>query len=103
MMPLGPAVIDVVGAVLSAVNVAVQLVSAAIVMTPVAQAASPLQPANTDPDAGVAVRVIVAPTRKASEQRDGHAMMPGSAVTEPAPLPARIIASVPCALETSSP
>jgi len=40
----------------SSLNVAVQDLFAVIVTTPSKQSASPLQPANVDPEAGIAVR-----------------------------------------------
>jgi hypothetical protein len=71
-------------------NVAVTLFDASIVTTqlPVPEHA-PDQPANDEPDAGVAVNVTVVPRMNASEQIDPHTIPAGDELTEPDPDPAR--------------
>jgi hypothetical protein len=46
---------------------------------------SPLKPENVDPDAGVAVRVMVVPLSKAALQVDGQLIPAGLLVTVPWP------------------
>ena len=52
----------------------------------------PLQPANVDPEAGVAVSVTIVPVTYASEQSDEQLIPAGLLVT--VPLPTRVTVSV---------
>src|SRR5688572_20068737 len=54
---------------------------------PVPEQPSPSQPANVDPDAGVAVSVTEVPCGKPAEQSDPQLMPAGSLVTVPLPPP----------------
>lgn len=68
------------------VNVAVQDMAAAIVTEPVLHPV-PVQPANVEPDAGVAVRVTMVPLLKFEEQVVPQLMPPGELVIVPIPVP----------------
>jgi hypothetical protein len=57
----------------------------------------PLQPANCDPAAGVAVRVIEAPVAKLATQLEPQSMPAGDDVTVPVPVPA--VATVSAAVD----
>src|SRR5215203_7260604 len=61
--------------------------SIATVHVPVPEQPSPSQPANVDPDAGVAVSVTEVPSVKLAEQSDPQLMPAGSLVTVPLPPP----------------
>ena len=50
---------------------------------------SPAHPANTDPEAGVAVSETAVPSTNAAEQLDPQPMPAGVLVTVPLPAPAR--------------
>jgi len=54
----------------------------------------PLQPANVEPAAGVAVNVTAVPLANAAEQVAPHEMPVGALVTVPVPAPALVMASV---------
>jgi hypothetical protein len=68
-------------------NVAVQVLFTDIVTTPSEQSASPVQPANVEPEAGVAMRETTVPEEYTSEQSLPHVMPEGLLVTEPLPAP----------------
>lgn len=77
-------------------NVAVT-VSAAFIVTehvPVPEHPAPLQPANTDPDAGAAVSVTFVPPVKLAEHPFPQVIPAGLLVTVPAPVPANVTVSV---------
>jgi hypothetical protein len=76
------------------VNVAVQARATDIVTLPSLQSASPLQPENTEPGAGVAVRVTMDAAAKSAEHVTPQVMPAGVVVTEPAPVPAFVIVNV---------
>ena len=65
-------------------------------ITPVAQAASPLHPAKTDPGAGVALSVTVLLTSKRASQAAPQEILAGVEVTVPEPVPARLTDRVCC-------
>src|SRR6266545_2113847 len=72
-------------------NVAVQVLSASIVITPFAQSALPLQPVKTEPAAAAglsATRVPVGKEAAVLPQEVPHVRPAGSLVTEPEPVPA---------------
>ena len=73
-----------------ALNVAVTVVFAVrvTVQEPVPVQPLPLQPANTEPTAGVAVKVTVAPDANLAEQVDPQLIPEGLLVTVPVPVPA---------------
>jgi hypothetical protein len=75
-------------------KVAVQLTVLLTVMLPLEQAASPDQPAKTDPLAGTAVRVTTVPLTKLLEQPLPQFMPAGELVTLPLPVPARLTVTV---------
>ena len=68
-------------------NVAVQDMAAFMVTEPVVQPV-PVQPANVEPDAGVAARVTVEPLLKFAEHVLPQLMPAGELVTVPLPVPA---------------
>jgi hypothetical protein len=68
-------------------NVAVQSLFAVMVTFPSEQSGSPLQPANVDPAAGVAVRETMVPEEYTSEQSLPQLMPAGLLVTDPLPAP----------------
>ena len=70
-------------------NVAVTAVFAftASVQVPVPEQPPPLQPANTDPEDGVAVRVTTVPLENDLEQLEPQLMPEGLLVTVPVPVP----------------
>lgn len=70
------------------VAVTVVLLVSLIVAVPVPEVPPPLQPANTEPAAGVAVRVTVVPEENDFEQVDPQLMPDGALVTVPEPVPA---------------
>ena len=78
----------------TASNVAVQPTAADIVTVPLAQSASPVQPAKVDVASGVAVSVTDVPTEYGSLQSPGHVIPAGLEVTVPDPVPAIVTASV---------
>ena len=51
---------------------------------------APVQPSNTEPAAGLAVRVMVEPAGSVAEHRIGQLMPPVSEVTVPEPRPATL-------------
>jgi hypothetical protein len=65
----------------------VQVVLAVIVTEPLEQPV-PDQPANVEPEAGVAVKVTAAPLLKLAEQVLPQLMPAGELVTVPLPVPA---------------
>src|SRR5512137_1813371 len=83
----GPVFVTVSGNV-SSVNVAMQVRVPAGVREPSAQSPSPLQPANVDPVAGVAVSVTGLAETKSAVHVLPQSIPAGSLVTVPAPLPA---------------
>ena len=70
------------------VAVTVVLLVSLIVAVPVPEVPPPLQPAKTEPAAGVAVRVTVVPEENDFEQVDPQLMPDGELVTVPEPVPA---------------
>jgi len=68
-------------------KVAVQDLFAVIVTTPSKQSASPLQPANVEPEAGIAVRDTKVPEEYVSEQSVPQLIPKGLLVMVPLPLP----------------
>jgi hypothetical protein len=58
------------------------------------QSASPVQPANTEPDAGAAVSFTDVPLGKLAWQAAPHAIPAGSLLTVPVPSPAFDVASM---------
>src|SRR5205823_14302746 len=64
------------------------LSSAFRVPVPSAQSGSPLQPAKTEPGAGVAVKLTTAPNGNRAEQLAPQSSPAGSLVTVPLPVPA---------------
>jgi len=68
-------------------NVAVQDLFTDIVTIPSEQSESPLQPANVDPAAGVAIRETMVPEEYTSEQSLPQLMPAGLLVTDPLPAP----------------
>ena len=85
-------IVNVLGG--AALNVAVQLRAADIVTLPSLQSASPVQPANVDPETGVAVNVTTCPVANAPLQVVPQLIPAGLLVTEPVPVPALLIVSV---------
>jgi hypothetical protein len=77
---------------LALLNVAVTAVAAITVTTqvPVPVHPAPLQPANVEPSAGLAVSVTCAPLAKFTEQVVGQFMPVGALVTVPEPVPASV-------------
>ena len=71
------------------VKLAVQFRAALIVTLPSLQSASPVQPVNVEPAAGVAVSVTAVPLAKFSLQSAPQAIPAGFEVTVPVPVPAR--------------
>src|SRR6266516_2544452 len=86
-------------------NVAVQASSAFRVTVPSAQSGSPLQPAKTEPGAGIAVKLTTAPNGNRAEQLAPQSSPAGSLVTVPLPVPAfvtpRVAKSPPAAPATT--
>jgi len=78
------------------VNVAVTVCAAftVTVQVPVPVQPPPLQPANVEPVAGVAVRVTAVPLANGEEQVVPHEMPAGELVTVPDPVPALVSVSV---------
>jgi hypothetical protein len=74
-------------------NVAVQLMLAVIVTLP-ALVQLPDQPANVEPEAGVAVKLIAVPLLSVVEQELPQLIAAGLLVTVPVPVPARLTVSV---------
>ena len=74
-------------------NVAWQARAAVRVTVPSLQSASPLQPANREPVAAVAVRVTTVPAAYDSAQSAPQAMPAGLLVTVPLPVPALVTVS----------
>ena len=70
------------------VAVTVVLLVRWIVAVPVPEVPPPLQPANTEPAAGVAVRVTLVPEENDFEQVEPQLMPDGALVTVPEPVPA---------------
>src|SRR5213592_1555817 len=75
-------------------NVAVQALSAFRVTVPSAQSGSPLQPAKTEPGAGIAVKLTTAPNGNRAEQLSLQSSPAGSLVTVPLPVPAFVSPAV---------
>jgi hypothetical protein len=75
-------------------NVAVTVVAAfTVTVQPAVPVQAPLQPANVEPAAGVAVSVNCVPGDTVSEQSLPHEMPAGALVTLPVPLPLRVTVS----------
>jgi hypothetical protein len=72
-------------------NVAVQVLAVVMVTEPSLQSASPLQPANVEPAAGVTVRVTVAPLVYEAVQVAPQLMPAGLLLTAPLPVPAFVM------------
>jgi len=68
-------------------NVAVQVLFAVMVTFPSEQSEFPPQPANVEPEAGVAMRETTVPEEYTSEQSLPHEMPEGLLVTDPLPVP----------------
>src|SRR5262245_2651386 len=91
-----PARVTVSGKFVDAIlNVAVTLRAWLITteQVPVALVHAPLQPANVEPPAGVAVSTTVVPLAMFAEQVVPQLMPPGFDVTVPVPVPILVIAS----------
>src|SRR5262245_5271153 len=69
-------------------NVAVHVFAAPVMTTPSVQSLSPLQPANVEPVAAVAVSVTCVPLANASVQSVPHEIPAGLLDTVPLPVPA---------------
>src|SRR6266704_2729054 len=69
-------------------KLAVQVFSMSSVTLPSAQSESPLQPAKTEPGAGIAVKLTTAPNGNRAEQLAPQSSPAGSLVTVPLPVPA---------------
>jgi len=78
----------------SSVKDAVQARAAAIVTLPSLQSGSPLQPANVEPGAGVAVKVTTVDAANEKPQVAPQVMPSGLLVIDPVPVPAFVIVSV---------
>ncbi len=72
----------------TALKVAVQLMLTLTMTLPSLQSALPDQPANVDPEAGVAVRVTAVPLLRVAEQVLPQLIPAGVLVTVPLPVPA---------------
>jgi hypothetical protein len=82
------------GVEVSKVAVTVMLLLIGTVQEPVPVQPSPLQPAKTDPEAGIAVRMTVVPPENDREQVVPQLMPLGLLVTVPLPAPFLVIWSV---------
>jgi hypothetical protein len=72
-------------------NVAVQLLAAFIVTDASLQSPSPIHPANTDPDAGLAANATTVPLLYVPEHVLPQLIPAGELETVPAPVPALVI------------